>query len=103
MPTYEYRCKKCGEHLEAVQSFSDAPLKVCPQCKGQLVKVFSPVGIVFKGSGFYKTDNRSGKGGAKPSEKPSEKKDDSSSGSSSSSSDSSSSSSSPPKTDSKIA
>jgi putative FmdB family regulatory protein len=110
MPTYEYRCKKCGEHTEAVQSFSDAPLKVCPNCKGQLVKVFSPVGIVFKGSGFYKTDNRSGKGGAhKPAEKTekTEKKDDSSSGSSSSSSssssDSSSSSSSPSKTDSKIA
>ena len=105
MPTYEYRCKKCGEHLEVVQSFSDAPLKVCPSCKGALQKVFSPVGIVFKGSGFYKTDNRGGKGGAS---KPSEKKDDSSSGSSSSSSsssssDSSSSSSSPSKTDSKIA
>ena len=64
MPTYEYRCKKCGEHLEVVQSFSDAPLKVCPSCKGQLQKVFSPVGIVFKGSGFYKTDNRGGKTGA---------------------------------------
>jgi putative FmdB family regulatory protein len=86
MPTYEYRCKKCGEHLEAVQSFSDAPLKVCPACKGQLQKVFSPVGIVFKGSGFYKTDNRGGKGG---SHSHTEK-----SGSSSSSSDSSSSSSS---------
>ena len=101
MPTYEYRCKKCGEHLEVVQSFSDAPLKVCPNCKGQLQKVFSPVGIVFKGSGFYKTDNRGGKSGAS---KPAEKKDDSSSGSSSSSSsDSSSSTSSPSKTDSKIA
>jgi putative FmdB family regulatory protein len=104
MPTYEYRCKKCGEHLEVVQSFSDAPLKVCPTCKGQLQKVFSPVGIVFKGSGFYKTDNRGGKGGAKATEK----KDDSSSSSSSSSStssssDSSSSSPSPSKTDSKIA
>jgi putative FmdB family regulatory protein len=102
MPTYEYRCKKCGEHLEVVQSFSDAPLKVCPNCKGQLQKVFSPVGIVFKGSGFYKTDNRGGKSGAKPVEK----KDDSSSSSSSStssSSDSSSSSPSPSKTDSKIA
>jgi putative FmdB family regulatory protein len=90
MPTYEYRCKKCGEHLEVVQSFSDAPLKVCPACKGQLAKVFSPVGIVFKGSGFYKTDNRSGKGGA---HKHTEKKDDTSSSSSSSSSSSDSSSS----------
>ena len=64
MPTYEYRCKKCVEHLEVIQSFSDDPLKVCPSCKGQLQKVFSPVGIVFKGSGFYKTDNRGGKAGS---------------------------------------
>jgi len=64
MPTYEYRCNSCGEHLEVVQSFSDKPLTKCPNCGGQLRKVFSPVGIVFKGSGFYKTDNRSGKGGA---------------------------------------
>jgi putative FmdB family regulatory protein len=103
MPTYEYRCKKCGEHLEVVQSFSDAPLKVCPNCKGQLQKVFSPVGIVFKGSGFYKTDNRHGKGGAKPAEKKDDSSSSSSSSSSSPSTDSSSSSSSPSKTDSKIA
>ncbi len=64
MPTYEYRCNSCGEHLEVVQSFSDKPLTKCPSCSGKLRKVFSPVGIVFKGSGFYKTDNRSGKGGA---------------------------------------
>ena len=100
MPTYEYRCKKCGEHLEVVQSFSDEPLKVCPNCKGQLQKVFSPVGIVFKGSGFYKTDNRGGKGG---SHKHTEKESTPSSSSSSSSSSDSSGSSSGSKTDSKIA
>jgi len=60
MPTYEYVCTKCGEGLEAVQSFSDPPLTKCPQCKGKLRKVFSAAGIVFKGSGFYKTDSRSG-------------------------------------------
>ena len=58
MPTYEYACKKCGEHLEVVQSFKDDPLTECPACKGQLRKVFGNVGIVFKGSGFYKTDSR---------------------------------------------
>jgi putative FmdB family regulatory protein len=60
MPTYEYVCTKCGEGLEAVQSFSDPPLTKCPACKGKLRKVFSAAGIVFKGSGFYKTDSRSG-------------------------------------------
>lgn len=63
MPTYQYRCTACGEDLEAVQRFSDAPLTDCPVCHGLLRKVFSPVGVVFKGSGFYKTDSRSG---AKP-------------------------------------
>jgi putative FmdB family regulatory protein len=58
MPTYEYACKKCAEHLEVVQSFSDDPLEKCPACGGQLRKVFGNVGIVFKGSGFYKTDSR---------------------------------------------
>jgi putative FmdB family regulatory protein len=106
MPTYEYRCTSCEEHLEVVQSFSDKPLTKCPHCKGHLRKVFSPVGIVFKGSGFYKTDNRSGKGGAhKHTEKDTSSTSSASSSSSSpsSSSDSSSSSSSEPKTDSKIA
>jgi putative FmdB family regulatory protein len=61
VPTYEYVCTKCGERVEAVQSFSDSPLTDCPHChkKGVLRKVFSPVGVVFKGSGFYKTDSRS--------------------------------------------
>jgi putative FmdB family regulatory protein len=59
MPTYEYRCQDCGEHVEVVQSFTDDPLTTCGICGGNLRKVFSPVGVVFKGSGFYKTDNRS--------------------------------------------
>ncbi|GGO30218.1 hypothetical protein GCM10010116_60550 [Microbispora rosea subsp. aerata] len=59
MPTYQYACTACGEQLEAVQKFSDDPLTECPSCQGKLRKVFSAVGIVFKGSGFYRTDNRS--------------------------------------------
>jgi putative FmdB family regulatory protein len=70
VPTYEYACTSCGEQLEAVQRFSDDPLTVCPACGGALRKVFSPVGIVFKGSGFYRTDSRNGAitGGDKPGE-----------------------------------
>ena len=104
MPTYEYRCTSCDEHLEVVQSFKDEPLTKCPNCgKKALRKVFSPVGIVFKGSGFYKTDSRGGgKGASKAKEKEtSSSSSSSSSDSSSSSSDSSSSSSA--KTDTKIA
>lgn len=59
MPTYQYRCRDCGEDLEVVQSFSDDALTTCPSCDGSLKKVFSAVGISFKGSGFYKTDSRS--------------------------------------------
>ncbi|MFG2105581.1 FmdB family zinc ribbon protein [Micromonospora chersina] len=59
MPTYQYACTACGQQLEAVQSFSDAPLTECPACEGRLRKVFNSVGIVFKGSGFYRTDSRS--------------------------------------------
>jgi putative FmdB family regulatory protein len=58
MPTYEYRCRDCGEPLEVVQSFTDDPLTMCPACGGELRKVFQAVGIAFKGSGFYKTDSR---------------------------------------------
>lgn len=58
MPTYEYECQSCHQRVEAVQKFSDAPLSVCENCGGELRKVFSGVGIVFKGSGFYKTDSR---------------------------------------------
>jgi putative FmdB family regulatory protein len=60
VPTYQYRCTACGEDVEAVQSFSDNALTECPACGGPLRKVFSAVGVVFKGSGFYKTDSRSG-------------------------------------------
>jgi putative FmdB family regulatory protein len=68
MPTYEYACTACGQHLEVVQSMSDEPLRECGACGGNLRKVFSPIGIVFKGSGFYRTDSRSSEGrrGAKP-------------------------------------
>ena len=59
MPTYEYACKTCGEHLEVVQSFMDSALTECPACGGTLRKVFGNIGITFKGTGFYKTDSRS--------------------------------------------
>ena len=62
MPTYQYTCTDCGDQLEAVQKFTDAPLSMCAACGGRLRKVFHPVGIVFKGSGFYRTDNRNGSG-----------------------------------------
>ncbi|GAA1899732.1 FmdB family zinc ribbon protein [Streptantibioticus ferralitis] len=58
MPTYQYQCTECGEPLEAVQKFSDEALTECPSCQGRLRKVFSAVGVVFKGSGFYRTDSR---------------------------------------------
>jgi putative FmdB family regulatory protein len=56
MPTYEYACRQCGEHLEVVQSFKDDPLTECPGCHGQLRKVFSAAGIIFKGSGWHIKD-----------------------------------------------
>jgi putative FmdB family regulatory protein len=83
VPTYQYACTECGDQLEVVQKFSDDPLTVCPACEGRLRKVFSPVGIVFKGSGFYRTDSRSGNGSA-----PKEKVGDSSSSSADSKTDS---------------
>ena len=58
MPIYEYACTACGERTEARQSFSDPPLEECPHCGGKLRKLYSPVGIVFKGSGFYATDSK---------------------------------------------
>ncbi len=60
MPTYLYACTDCGDRSEVVQRFTDDPLTVCTACGGKLRKVFSPVGIVFKGSGFYRTDSRNG-------------------------------------------
>lgn len=77
MPTYTYRCTKCGEEVEAFQSMSDPPLKRCKKCRGALRRTFHPVGIVLKGSGFHKNDYRS-----KPSSKTTsegEKKDSSTS------------------------
>jgi putative FmdB family regulatory protein len=62
MPTYEYACRACQEHLEVVQGFKDDPLTECPACGGQLRKVFGSIGISFKGSGFYRNDYGSGRG-----------------------------------------
>jgi putative FmdB family regulatory protein len=62
LPTYEYACTACGHRLEAVQKFSDDALTECPECGGALRKVYGAVGIVLKGSGFYKTDSRAGAG-----------------------------------------
>jgi putative FmdB family regulatory protein len=67
MPTYEYRCKDCGHTFDAYQSFTDDALTECPECTGALKKLFGNVGISFKGSGFYKTDSRSGSSTASPS------------------------------------
>jgi putative FmdB family regulatory protein len=93
VPTYQYVCTECGGQLEAVQKFTDEPLTVHEDCGGRLRKVFSPVGIVFKGSGFYKTDSRgSGSSGASTSSSSTSKESGSKESSSSSSSDSSSSS-----------
>jgi putative FmdB family regulatory protein len=99
VPTYQYACTECGGQFEAVQKFSDDPLTVHEACGGKLRKVFSPVGIVFKGSGFYRTDSRGGSSTASPSTDSSssskqdskqESKQDSKQDSKSSSSDSSS-------------
>ena len=101
MPTYEYACTECGDRTEVVQSFSDAQPTTCTVCGGPLRKVFSPVGIVFKGSGFYRTDSRGkpstpkadGGGDKDKSKDKSKKAADNSSASKSSSSDGGSSSS----------
>ena len=66
MPTYQYSCTDCGHFFEAVQSFSEDSLTVCPQCEGKLRKVFNAVGVVFKGSGFYRTDSRSSSTASSP-------------------------------------
>jgi putative FmdB family regulatory protein len=93
MPTYVYRCEKCGESLEVYQSFSEAPLTKHKGCGGKLTKVLSAAGIVLKGSGFYKTDNRGSSKAAskeKSSSDSSSKSESKSESKSSSSSDSSS-------------
>ncbi|MCF3180998.1 MULTISPECIES: FmdB family zinc ribbon protein [Streptomyces] len=69
MPTYQYQCTECGEGLEAVQKFTDEALTVCPSCDGRLKKVFSAVGIVFKGSGFYRNDSRGASSSSTPASK----------------------------------
>ncbi|WP_190012620.1 FmdB family zinc ribbon protein [Streptomyces lucensis] len=66
MPTYQYQCTECGEGLEAVQKFTDDALTECPSCSGRLKKVFSAVGIVFKGSGFYRNDSRGSTSSSSP-------------------------------------
>ena len=91
MPTYEYRCKDCGHTFDAYQSFTDDALTECPECAGLVKKVFGNVGIAFKGSGFYKTDSRSGSSSSTSSNGGSETKE-TTSPSTSTSSDSSSSS-----------
>ncbi|WP_405005876.1 FmdB family transcriptional regulator [Kitasatospora purpeofusca] len=99
MPTYQYQCTECGNGLEAVQKFTDEPLTTCPDCQGRLRKVFSAVGVVFKGSGFYRTDSRSSSsssvGSGSSSSSSSTPSSGSSSGSSSSGSSGSSGSSAP--------
>ncbi|WP_081635796.1 FmdB family zinc ribbon protein [Nocardia sp. BMG111209] len=92
MPTYSYQCTQCGDKFDIVQSFSDDALTTCEKCSGKLRKLFNSVGIVFKGSGFYRTDSRNGSSSAT---EPAKTSSDSSSSSSSSSDSSSSSSSSP--------
>ncbi|MFE4689410.1 FmdB family zinc ribbon protein [Streptomyces sp. NPDC056749] len=87
MPTYQYQCTECGEGLEAVQKFTDDALTVCPNCEGRLKKVFSAVGIVFKGSGFYRNDSRGSSSSSTPATSSSSKTSDSSSGSASSKTD----------------
>lgn len=66
MPTYQYACTVCGHAFETVQSFTDDPLTHCPECDGRLRKVFNAVGVVFKGSGFYRTDSRAGSSASVP-------------------------------------
>ncbi|MEV5979168.1 FmdB family zinc ribbon protein [Streptomyces sp. NPDC052114] len=91
MPTYQYQCTECGEGLEAVQKFTDDALTVCPSCDGRLKKVFSAVGIVFKGSGFYRNDSRGSSSSSSPASSSSKSSSSSDAKSSSSSSTSSSS------------
>jgi putative FmdB family regulatory protein len=109
MPTYEYACVDCGKHIEVVQSMSDPPLTVCATCGGRLRKVFAPIGIVFKGSGFYRTDSRGksttkdGSAASKETSTTKSSSDSSSSGSSDSAGSSKSDSASTPKSASKPA
>ena len=92
MPTYQYRCADCGRELEVVQKFTDPSLTECPTCTGNLRKVFNAVGVVFKGSGFYRTDSRSSSNGVSGGSRSSSNGSTSSSSTGSSSSSSASSS-----------
>ncbi|WP_145745228.1 FmdB family zinc ribbon protein [Saccharopolyspora dendranthemae] len=90
MPTYQYACTECDHRFEQVQSFSEDSLTECPQCTGRLRKLFNAVGIVFKGSGFYRTDNRSSSSSSSGSSSSTESGSSSNTSSGSSSSESSS-------------
>ncbi len=79
MPTYGYRCRSCGNEFEVLQKISDPPLESCPKCAGKLDKMVYAAGIIYRGSGYYNTDYKSG---SKGSEKASEKADSNGSGSS---------------------
>jgi putative FmdB family regulatory protein len=70
MPTYQYACTECGHAFEQFQSFSEDALTVCPECDGRLRKLFNAVGVVFKGSGFYRTDSRAGSSSSTPATTP---------------------------------
>ncbi|MVA76605.1 FmdB family transcriptional regulator [Auraticoccus sp. F435] len=91
MPTYQYRCTQCDHELEVVQKFSDSALTVCPSCQGSLRKIYNAVGVVFKGSGFYKTDSRAAGSSSDSSSNGSTKTDSASSSGSNGSNGSSSS------------
>ncbi|CAM2781521.1 Putative FmdB family regulatory protein [Prescottella defluvii] len=86
MPTYSYACTECDNRFDIVQSFTDDTLTVCPECSGKLRKLFNSVGIVFKGSGFYRTDSR---GGSSTASEPAKKSESTTASSSSASSASS--------------
>ena len=86
MPTYSYACTECDNRFDAVQAFSDAALTECPECSGPLRKLFGKIGVVFKGSGFYRTDSRAGANGSSKTSSTGEKKASAESSSSSSSS-----------------
>lgn len=91
MPLYEYQCQECGLRFERRQHFNDEPVKTCPDCEGAVVRLIHPAGIIFKGSGFYVTDNRAKSSTAIPGRKSEESSSDSSNSSTSSTTESTSS------------
>ena len=99
MPTYSYACTECDHRFDAVQSFSDDSLTVCPECQGRLRKVFNAVGVVFKGGGFYRTDSRSGSSASVPATSSGDSSSSSSSAGSSSANSSTTATSAPAKAD----